>query len=200
MWTWYNDTANTVFASTGTSNLDIFGDLEGYRVRRLCLLCISSRENFLAKIHNMSDSLSSVEHINMERSVNELDVTGWTLDASIGSSDPFSPRGENPNYDVNSLVDIDGGTGVDRIFVNGTKEDDSYVVTAGKVFGGGLTINFANIKSLEVDCQEVNDLVSVLSTSPELLTTLYGNLGKPPGLSRHSGTRTGATIISRHRN
>ena len=74
-------------------------------------------------------------------------------------------------------VDIDGGTGTDTLFVSGTEADDSYVVTSGAVFGGGLTVNFANIESLQVDCKEGNDLVSVLSTSPSVSTILYGNLG-----------------------
>jgi len=71
----------------------------------------------------------------------------------------------------------DRGTGTDTLFVSGTEADDSYVVADGAVFGGGLTINFANIESLQVDCKEGNDLVSVLSTSPGLDTILYGNKG-----------------------
>jgi hypothetical protein len=41
----------------------------------------------------------------------------------------FSARGENPDYLINSLVDVDGGTGTDTLVVVGTEFDDSYVVT-----------------------------------------------------------------------
>lgn len=58
---------------------------------------------------------------------------------------------DDPDYVVNSLVDIDGGTGVDKLFVVGTEEDDTYVVTAGQIFGGGLSINFANLEIVAVD-------------------------------------------------
>ena len=66
---------------------------------------------------------------------------------------------------------------LDTLFVQGTEEDDSYVVADGKVFGGGLTINFQNIEALEVDGLYGNDYIAVLSTPPTLNTTLYGNLG-----------------------
>lgn len=46
-------------------------------------------------------------------------------------------------YVVNSLVDIDGGTGNDRAIVVGTEANDKYVVTDGQIFGGGLVIKFA---------------------------------------------------------
>lgn len=70
-------------------------------------------------------------------------------------------------YVVNSLVDIDGGTGNDRAVVVGTEANDQvrpvkwcvycadlytnlfvpcrcqYVVTDGQIFGGGLVIKFA---------------------------------------------------------
>jgi len=50
-------------------------------------------------------------------------------------------------------------------------------VANGKVFGGGLSISFSNIEELSVACQEGNDLVSVLSTTPTLSLSLFGYLG-----------------------
>lgn len=67
--------------------------------------------------------------------------------------------------------------GTDTLFVTGTELDDSYVVKEGKVFGGGLSINFQAIENLELDLKEGNDYVAVLSTSPTLSTALYGNKG-----------------------
>jgi hypothetical protein len=72
---------------------------------------------------------------------------------------------------------IDGGTGTDKLVVAGTDEDDSYVVTSKNIYGGGLTINYANIEDLQVDGQPGNDRITILSTSPTLSTTLFGNLG-----------------------
>lgn len=89
----------------------------------------------------------------------------------------FDPKGEDPDYVVNSLVDIDGGTGNDRTIIVGTELDDSYVVTDGNIFGGGLTVKYTNIETLEVTMQEGNDLVSILSTNPSVVTNCYGALG-----------------------
>jgi hypothetical protein len=59
------DTINAVFASSGTTNIDLFDDTAG--VNQLNIACtdfvcnVLSQENFIANIHNMSDSESSVE-------------------------------------------------------------------------------------------------------------------------------------------
>ena len=83
----------------------------------------------------------------------------------------------NPDYLVNSLVDIDGGTGTDRLTLVGTEFGDKYVIQDGKVFGGGLSIKFTNIDLLDVAAQEGDDEIYVLSTNPSLLLSLYGGLG-----------------------
>ena len=108
------------------------------------------------------------------------DVFDVSTDAQMGDSEEeefFSTKGDDPDYVVNSLVDIDGGTGTDRLVVVGTEFDDSYVVTSKNIYGGGLSIKFVNIELLEVSCEEGNDLVSVLSTSPNTETKIYGFLG-----------------------
>ena len=114
-----------------------------------------------------------------------INSDGTTSDPALGElklggsdgNDSFDIRGNDPDYVVNSLVDVDGGTGDDRMVVVGTESDDSYVVTDGQVLGGGLTIKHANIEILEVSCEEGNDLVSVLSTHPALVTNIYGARG-----------------------
>lgn len=83
----------------------------------------------------------------------------------------------NPDYLVNSLVDIDGGTGMDRLSIVGTEFGDKYVVDEGKIFGGGLTVKFTNINYLDVVGLEGDDEFYVLSTNPSLLLSLYGSLG-----------------------
>jgi hypothetical protein len=83
----------------------------------------------------------------------------------------------DPDYLVNSLVDIDGGTGIDRLTIVGTEFGDKYVIDDGKVFGGGLTVKFTNINYLDVAGLEGDDEFYVLSTNPSLLLSLYGSLG-----------------------
>ena len=97
----------------------------------------------------------------------------------IGYDD--SAKGETdselPDYVVNSLVDADGGTGFDSLLVFGTLEDDKFVIADGKIFGAGLSIQFRNMENLVVDGRDGDDTFSVLSTSPGLATTAYGNGG-----------------------
>lgn len=38
-------------------------------------------------------------------------------------------------YTVNALVDLDGGTGLDRAFIVGTELNDQFVVTEKQIFG-----------------------------------------------------------------
>jgi len=80
-------------------------------------------------------------------------------------------------YVINSLVDVDGGTGSDQAIIVGTEADDSFVVTGGEIFGCGRTIKYSNIESLDIVALEGNDIISVLSTGPELTTAISGNLG-----------------------
>lgn len=84
--------------------------------------------------------------------IDEFDIGGEPEENDgFEEKELFTPKGEDPDYVVNSLVDIDGGTGFDVLLVAGTEEDDSYVVTDGKILGGGLTINFANLEQISVD-------------------------------------------------
>jgi hypothetical protein len=116
-----------------------------------------------------------------------------TFDVSIKVCDPVAENSEeeftcgdntiaieapaDPDYLVNSLVDIDGGTGIDRLTIVGTEFGDKYVIDDGKIFGGGLTVKFTNINYLDVAGLEGDDEFYVLSTNPSLLLSLYGSLG-----------------------
>jgi hypothetical protein len=74
-------------------------------------------------------------------------------------------------------VDADGGTGNDALIIVGTTTDDKFVVGDGRIYGGGLSVQFRNMESLVLDGREGDDTISVLSTSPGLQTKLYGNRG-----------------------
>ena len=108
----------------------------------------------------------------------DTDTVEISGDSSQNLTEFFSLREEvDPDYLVNSLVDVDGGTGTDSLLVVGTEADDSYVVQDGKKFGGGLTIKYRNIETLDVTGEEGNDLISVLSTSPDIALSIYGSKG-----------------------
>ena len=51
-----------------------------------------------------------------------------------------NPGEDLPNYLVNSLVDIDGGTGKNRMTVVGTENGDRYVIQDGAIFGMNETV------------------------------------------------------------
>ena len=108
----------------------------------------------------------------------DTDIVEVIGDSSQNLTDFFSLReNTDPDYLVNSLVDVDGGTGTDSLLVVGTEADDSYVVQDGKIFGGGLTIKYRNIETLDVTGEEGNDLISILSTSPDIALSIYGAKG-----------------------
>ncbi len=67
----------------------------------------------------------------------DLGIYGEDGDDLVQVLGDFSTKQDDPDYVVNSLVDIDGGTGDDRLIVVGTEGDDSYVVADGNVYGGG---------------------------------------------------------------
>ncbi|GAX18396.1 hypothetical protein FisN_2Lh003 [Fistulifera solaris] len=104
-----------------------------------------------------------------------FDLSG-TSDNSTESQES-SDSSQLPNYVVNSLVDVDGGTGNDKLIVVGTEADDRYVITADSVFGGGLSISFTNIEAIALTGGAGDDTLTVLSTSPNLALYLYGAEG-----------------------
>ncbi len=55
-----------------------------------------------------------------------------------------------------------------QLIVVGTEAGDKFVVSAGEIFGGGLTISFTNIEKLEVAGEAGDDTFFILSTSPDL--------------------------------
>ncbi|WP_238256933.1 beta strand repeat-containing protein, partial [Methylorubrum podarium] len=80
-------------------------------------------------------------------------------------------------YNINAPLDIDGGTGFNKIVALGTEFADTFVVTKDGIFGAGLSIRFTNIQAVEVDGLEGDDTFYVLSTPPGVVTTLIGGTG-----------------------
>lgn len=100
-----------------------------------------------------------------------IDTTGNT------KADQQDESQNDPDYLINSLVDVDGGTGSNNLTVVGTEAGDNYVVEDGKVYGGGLSVKYTNIAFLAVSGEEGDDTIVVLSTNPSVLLSLYGSLG-----------------------
>jgi hypothetical protein len=113
------DTMFIKLSSLGSSNIDIFNDVKG--INDVNIACTDadtvmlSRENFLANIHNISDSNSTVERINLIREVNDTELSGWRDTASINTIFIRLNEGENEMYfdDTFAPLDIFGGSSVD---------------------------------------------------------------------------------------
>lgn len=89
----------------------------------------------------------------------------------------FVVKDEDPDYIINSLVSVDGGTHMDNLVVVGTEADDSYFVSDSAVMGGGVSVSFRSIDTLDVSTEEDNDLVSILGTAADTVTTVHGFTG-----------------------
>jgi len=94
-----------------------------------------------------------------------------------GTEDAKAMGYEDPDYLINSLVDVDGGTGTNRLTIVGTEFGDLYVVNDGLIYGGGLSVKFVNIAYVDVAGLEGDDKIVVLSTNPSTVVSLYGGLG-----------------------
>jgi len=105
------------------------------------------------------------------------------------------PGEDFPDYVVNSLVDIDGGTGRNTLTIVGTEAGDRYVIQDGAIFGGGLNVKFTNIAFLDCVGEEGDDEFIVLSTDPSVLLSLYGGLGSDTFIIT---PRTAEPVISKN--
>ena len=80
-------------------------------------------------------------------------------------------------YVVNAPVDVDGGAGDDTLVVVGTEFADRFVITDRGVFGAGLSINYTNIESVDIDGMEGDDEFYVQSTRAGSVTRIFGGYG-----------------------
>lgn len=61
--------------------------------------------------------------------------------------------------------------------VIGTEAPDRYVIQNGKIFGSGISVQFTNIASVDVTGEAGDDTFIILSTTPDIIVKLYGDLG-----------------------
>ncbi len=80
-------------------------------------------------------------------------------------------------YNINAPVDIDGGTGFDKVVALGTEFGDAFVITEEGVYGAGLHVTFENVEILEVDGLEGDDNFYVQSTPYGAVVNVIGGLG-----------------------
>ncbi|HET7352029.1 MAG TPA: hypothetical protein VFJ28_13915 [Marmoricola sp.] len=98
-----------------------------------------------------------------------------TSDAGTGIN---SGSGTNVvQYVINAPVSIDGGTGFDTLVLVGTEANDVFVISKDGIWGAGRYISFVGIEKVDVDGAEGDDLFIVVSTSPDVLTRIFGGLG-----------------------
>ena len=80
-------------------------------------------------------------------------------------------------YNVNAPVNVDGGTGFDKLVILGTEFADDFVLTNKGVFGAGLNVKFTTVEVVEVDGLEGDDQFFVLSTAYGVAYRVIGGLG-----------------------
>ena len=84
------------------------------------------------------------------------------------------------DYRMNSLVDINGGSGDTSLFIFGTVLDDVITVTSTTITGAGLDIQYSNIKHLIIESLSGNDVFWIQSVSSTLTSIqAYGGGGLP---------------------
>jgi Ca2+-binding RTX toxin-like protein len=104
-------------------------------------------------------------------------VRAFALEGSMTSTVSGQGGADRVEYVVNAAIAIDGGDGFDTIRIIGTEFSDTFVITKNGITGAGINITYTNIEALEIDGAEGNDTFYVLSTDPNVKTTLFGGLG-----------------------
>ena len=80
-------------------------------------------------------------------------------------------------YNVNAPVNVDGGTGFDKLVVLGTEFADDFAITDKGIFGAGLNVRYTTIEVVEVDGLEGDDEFFVQSTAYGVAYRVIGGLG-----------------------
>jgi len=97
--------------------------------------------------------------------------TGRPLDIRTGGGD------DEVQYNVNAPVSVEGGTGIDKLVVLATEFADDIVITAGRIYGGGLNVRYSTVEIVEVDGLEGDDEFFVQSTAFGVAYRVIGGLG-----------------------
>ncbi|MEO6021102.1 MAG: calcium-binding protein [Knoellia sp.] len=80
-------------------------------------------------------------------------------------------------YNINAPVNVDGGTGFDKLVVLGTEFADDFAITDKGIFGAGLNVKYTTVEVVEVDGLEGDDQFFVQSTAYGVAYRVIGGLG-----------------------
>lgn len=105
----------------------------------------------------------------------------FLIRAFVADDDIIAGGGEDDDhfeYNINAPVSINGGTGFDTVVAVGTEKDDAFIITEDGIFGAGLNIQLDGVEeAIEADGLEGDDHFFILSTLPNVVTTIIGGLG-----------------------
>ncbi len=103
--------------------------------------------------------------------------TNRPLDIRAGGGD------DEVQYNVNAPVNVDGGTGFDKLVVLGTEFADDIVITDKAIYGAGLNVKYTTVEIVEVDGLEGDDQFFVLSTAYGVAYRVIGGSAATRSLS-----------------
>jgi hypothetical protein len=134
--------------------------------------------------HHEPGSNVDLDHTMWQDDVIPLDANGVAVPViglGFSTNRPLDIRaggGEDEvQYNVNAPVNVDGGTGFDKLVVLGTEFADDFVITDRAIYGAGLNVKYTTIEVLEIDGLEGDDQFFVLSTAYGVAYRVIGGLG-----------------------
>ncbi|WP_203230655.1 calcium-binding protein [Agromyces humi] len=125
-----------------------------------------------------------LDHTMWEDDVIPLDANGVAVPViglGFSTSRPLDIRaggGEDEvQYNVNAPVNVDGGTGFDKLVILGTEFADDFAITDTAIYGGGLNVKYTTVEIVEIDGLEGDDQFFVQSTAYGVAYRVIGGLG-----------------------
>jgi hypothetical protein len=189
----------TVYSNQAELRLEGDDESDLFIVRAFALAAVVDTEADGAPGLNLGDILNPILDNNGDGVVNAADANltpTWEDDVlpldGNGVATPKIGRGfsvgkpldirtgggeDEVQYNVNSPVSVDGGTGIDKLVVLGTEFADDIVIRESGILGAGLNVRYDNIEIVEVDGLEGDDEFFVQSTAFGVAYRVIGGLG-----------------------
>ncbi|HEY9356553.1 MAG TPA: hypothetical protein VIQ52_09640, partial [Arthrobacter sp.] len=134
--------------------------------------------------NHLAGSNIDLDNTMWEDDIIPLDANGVAVPViglGFSTSRPLDIRaggGEDEvQYNVNAPVNVDGGTGFDKLVILGTEFADDFAITDKGIFGAGLNVKYTTIEVVEVDGLEGDDQFFVQSTAYGVAYRIIGGLG-----------------------
>ncbi|MDT8327813.1 MAG: hypothetical protein RQ750_10580 [Roseovarius sp.] len=116
-----NSVATVLYGGTGNDIFRVYSNQASLRMEGE-----AGDDNFLLRAFLLSDSDGS-------------SLAGKSV-LNAGAGD------DQIRYNVNAPVDIDGGTGFDRVVAVGTEANDTFLITKDGIFGAGLSVTLSGVE------------------------------------------------------